>query len=142
MKIVAKLENSLDSNKVTLKTNEIVQELSIPNKSSGFGSAINGGEFLMLSLATCFCNDIYREAKKKGIHVTKVFVEVSGEFAAEGESGFNIIYSSKLEGDASDEELKKLIAHTDKVAEIQNTLRTGVTVTLMQNNKTLPPSTI
>ena len=134
MKIIAKLENSLDSNKVILKTNEIVQELSVPNKSIGYGSAVNGGEFLMLSLATCFCNDIYREAKKKGINVTKVFVEVSGEFASEGEAGFNIIYSSKLEGDASDQELRKLISNTDKVAEIQNTLRKGVTVTLMQNN--------
>ncbi len=134
MKIVATLENSFESNKVTLRTNDIEHELSIPAKAAGLGSAINGGEFLMLSLATCFCNDIYREAKKKGINVTNVIVEVSGEFAAEGESAFNIMYSSKLEGDASDEELRKLIAHTDKVAEIQNTLRSGVTVTLLQDH--------
>ncbi len=130
MKILTKLENSLDSHIVTVQSNETVQELSIPSKSTGFGSSINGGEFLLLSLATCFCNDIYREAKKKGINVTNVLVEVSGEFAAEGEPGFNITYSSELKGDASDEELRKLVAHTDKVAEIQNTLRTGISVTL------------
>ena len=134
MKIVAKLENSLESNKVIIQTNEMIQELSIPGRTNGFGSSVNGGEFLMLSLATCFCNDIYREAKKKGINITNVLVEVSGEFAKVGDPGFNIMYSSKLKGDASDEELRKLVTHTDKVAEIQNTLRAGVSVTLLSNN--------
>ncbi len=67
---------------------------------------MNGGELLLLSLATCFCNDIYREADKKGIIITRVSVEVSGEFAAEGQPGINISYSAKLEGDATDEVLR------------------------------------
>ena len=134
MKILARLENTSESNDVTIQTNENIQKLAIPSKPNGFGSSINGGELLMLSLATCFCNDIYREAKIKGIKVSKVIVEVSGEFAAAGEPGFNITYSSKLEGNATDEELKKLVIHTDKVAEIQNTLRAGVSVTLTSND--------
>jgi uncharacterized OsmC-like protein len=96
------------------------------------GSSVNGGELLCLALATCFCNDIYREAKKKNISVTKVIVEASAEFSAAGEPGYNIQYKAKLEGDASDEELLELIRHTDKVAEIQNTLRSGVKVSLLQ----------
>lgn len=83
-------------------------------------------------MATCFCNDIYREAKKKKIYITKVEVEASGEFSVEGESGYSISYSAKLEGDATDEDLNELIKHTDKMAEIQNTLRKGVKVTLMK----------
>lgn len=38
---------------------------------------------------------------------------------------------AQVEGDASDEELAELIKHTDRVAEIQNTLRQGVKVVLM-----------
>lgn len=102
----------------------------MPAKASGPGSAVNGGELLCLALATCFCNDIYREARKKNITITHVTVEASAEFAAEGEAGYNIQYEAMLEGDASDDVLKALIKHTDQVAEIQNTLRAGVKVSL------------
>lgn len=131
MKITAKVENSFNKNVVTVQTNDIVQEITIPGNSTGMGSSVNGGEFLCLALATCFCNDIYREAKKKNIRITKVSVEASGEFSAEGEPGYNMQYQAKLEGDASDEELVELIKHTDKVSEIQNTLRAGVKVSLL-----------
>ncbi|MCL6265337.1 OsmC family protein [Flagellimonas myxillae] len=130
MKIAAKVVNSLNTHQVQLETNGNINEINIPGRSSGFGSSANGGELLFLSLATCFCNDIYREAAKMNITVTKVEVEASGEFAAEGEPGYNINYKVKLEGDAPQSKLDELIAHTDKVAEIHNTLRQGVSVTL------------
>jgi uncharacterized OsmC-like protein len=132
MIITAKVENSFNENLVSVQTNDTAQELTIPGKSTGLGLSVNGGELLCLALATCFCNDIYREAKKKNISVTKVIVEASAEFSAAGEPGYNIQYKAKLEGDASDEELLELIRHTDKVAEIQNTLRSGVKVSLLQ----------
>lgn len=132
MRISAKLENSFGNNYVLVRTNDTAQQLNIPSKPSGYGSSVNGGEFLCLALATCFCNDIYREAGKKNIAISKVSVEVSGEFAAEGEPGYDIVYSAKLEGDASEKELADLIKHTDKVSEIQNTLRAGVNVKLLQ----------
>lgn len=130
MKISARLENSHQSHRTSVSTNDSTQELTIPGKAEGQGSAVNGGELLMLALATCFCNDIYREAAKKGMEITKVSVEVSGEFGAAGEPGRHFTYSAKLEGNATDEELKALLLHTDHVAEIQNTLRTGVAVVL------------
>ncbi len=67
------------------------------------------------------------------IEVTRVTVEVSGEFGGPGEPGFNITYQAKVEGDATDEELRKLIIHTDKVSEIHNTLRAGVSVNLVSD---------
>ncbi|QHT66584.1 OsmC family protein [Rhodocytophaga rosea] len=130
MKITATLENSLHHNNVIVRTNNTTQELTIPGKTSGFGSSVNGGEFLCLALATCFCNDLYREAKKRNITITKVSVEASAEFSTEGEAGYNIQYKANVEGDASKEQISELIRHTDKVAEIQNTLRAGVKVTL------------
>ncbi len=130
MIISAKVTNSYQKHSVTVKTNDNKQTLSIPGKKEGLGSAINGGELLFLALATCFCNDIYREAKKKGINITKVEVEASGEFSSEGEPGHSITYQAKVEGDASKVEIDELIRHTDKVSEIQNTLRKGVPVKL------------
>lgn len=132
MKITAKIENSFENNYVIVQTDDKAQQLRIHQKSNGYGSSVNGGEFLLLALAACFCNDIYREAEKKKIIISKVIVEASGEFAAEGEPGYNMAYSAKLEGNAPQEELIKLIKHTDKVAEIQNTLRAGVNVRLIE----------
>ncbi len=131
MLITATVENSPHSHLVRVQTNHTVQALSLPPKSNGRGSAVNGGELLCLALATCFCNDIYREAGKKNITVTKVTVEASAEFAAEGQAGYNITYRAKLEGDASEEALSALVRHTYAVAEIQNTLRAGVNVLLV-----------
>ena len=132
MKISASVESSFNQHKVVVKTNDTAQQLSVPLKSSGFGSAVNGGELLFLALATCFCNDIYREAAKKNMKITNVSVEASGEFGKEGEPGFNITYKARIEGDASDEELEELLRHTDRVAEIQNTIRVGREVVLVK----------
>ena len=87
----------------------------------------------MLALATCFCNDLYREAKKKDIPITSVDVEVTGEFGREGEPGFNFQYKANVVSDAPAEVIRELIAHTDSVTEIQNTLRKGVDVKLVDS---------
>jgi uncharacterized OsmC-like protein len=103
--------------------------MQIAPKPSGFGSSINGGELLALALATCFCNDIYREAAKRNINVRAVNVKVNSEFGAEGAPGAHFTYTADVEADASAAEIEALIQHTDQVAEIHNTLRTGVPVT-------------
>jgi organic hydroperoxide reductase OsmC/OhrA len=131
MKISVELENSLHRHVVTVRTDDQAHELSIASRPTGYGSAVNGGELLLAALATCFCNDIYREAQKQNIAVDRVTVEVSGEFGGPGEPGYNIVYSAWVEGDAPDEQLAELVRHTDRVAEVQNTLRRGVDVRLM-----------
>ena len=130
IKISAGLENSFGEHNVILETNGNTHELKIESKSEGFGSKTNGGELLFLALATCFCNDIYREANKRQIKVTKVEVNVSGEFGAEGEPAKYIEYGAKVSAEADENEIIELIKHTDKVAEIQNTLRPGIPVIL------------
>jgi organic hydroperoxide reductase OsmC/OhrA len=130
MKISATLKNQLNVHSITVQTNDSSQEVHIAPKSTGFGSSVNGGELLMVALATCFCNDIYREAKKKNITVSGVEVVVTGEFGAEGEAGGNFQYKAKVHSDAPLAVIEELIVHTDKVAEIQNTLRRGVGIML------------
>ena len=133
MHISASVWNSNRQNKVTVNTNDSSKELAIPHKPEGKGSSVNGGELLFLALATCFCNDIYREAAKRGMEVTSVKVDVSGEFGGEGEPGSNIQYEVKVVADAPDDEVRDLIAYVDKIAEVHNTLRAGTPVTLLQN---------
>lgn len=130
MKISARIENQRNSHSVTLVTNGIEQSLAIPPKADGFGSSANGGELLFLALATCYCNDLYREARKRSIKIHSVLVEVEGEFGAEGEGATNIVYSASVDGNAPKEDLLALMRHTDTVAEIQNTLRSSASVTL------------
>jgi len=130
MNIVARLNNHSNVHSVTVETNGVARELSIPAKQSGSGSAVNGGELLCLALATCFCNDLYREALKKGIVIRQVTVEASAEFGAVGAPGYDFRYSAHAEGDATPEEIEALIRHTDTVSEIQNTLRHGASVVL------------
>jgi uncharacterized OsmC-like protein len=130
MTITATIKNSLQQNDISVATAGNEKEIVIPSKSNGQGSSVNGGELLFLSLATCFCNDIYREAVRRNIIIKSVEVTVMGEFGMEGEPASNISYKVNIQSDAPKNEIAKLINHVDRVAEIHNTLRKGVTVSL------------
>jgi uncharacterized OsmC-like protein len=132
MKISARIENAEGTHQVSLRTNDNAHSIIIPPKSTGFGSSVNGGELLFLALATCYCNDIYREAAKRGIKVERLEVEADGEFGAEGEPAKHVSYRAKVTAEASDEEIRELMRFTDQVAEIQNTLRVQTPVLLVQ----------
>jgi organic hydroperoxide reductase OsmC/OhrA len=130
MKISATVQNSEGQHHVTLRTNDNVHSLAILPRPTGFGSSANGGELLFLAVATCYCNDIYREAAKRGLKVEQVEVEVEGEFGAEGEPARNVSYRAKVTAQASEAQIRELMSHTDRVAEIQNTLRVETPVIL------------
>jgi organic hydroperoxide reductase OsmC/OhrA len=130
VKTNARIENSHGTHRATVTTNGNGREIAIPARDSGYGSSVNGGELLFLALATCYGNDIYREAAKRGIEVQAVEVEVDGAFGAEGEPATGVTYRARVAANASEAEIKALMAHTDTVAEIQNTLRAPTPVTL------------
>lgn len=130
MQISAQIQNSKGSHQVVLKTGDHAHSIAIPTKSTGYGSSTNGGELLFLALATCYCNDIYREAAKRGIQVDYVEVQVNGEFGAEGEPAKNVAYQAKVAANAREEEILDLMRFTDHMAEIQNTLRIETPVVL------------
>lgn len=132
MNILAHLENEAGRHQVSLRTNDQVHSLEIASRATGFGSSVNGGELLFLALATCYCNDIYREAAKQGIRVESVEVQVEGEFGAEGEGATDVRYRARIAAQASEDAIRALAAATDRVAEIQNTLRAGTPVTLSE----------
>lgn len=130
MRIGAVLDNAQGTHVVTLTTESSSQPLSIAPRPSGYGSSVNGGELLFAALATCYCNDIYREAKKRGIDVKRVHVEVDGEFGAEGEPATNVRYQARIAGSADEVAIRELMRATDRLAEIHNTLRIGTQVRL------------
>lgn len=130
MKISASVHSSQAAFETAVQTNDSQKTIVIDPKSTG-GSSVNGGELLVLALATCFCNDIYREAARQGITIRNVNVEVSAEFGGVGEPGTGFRYNARVDADADAEIIRALIEHTDKVAEIHNTLRRGTAVTLV-----------
>jgi organic hydroperoxide reductase OsmC/OhrA len=131
MRISAVVTNSRDSHAVTVRTGEAELSLSVPSKVSELGSGVNGGEFLMLALATCYCNDLYREAKRLGISIEGVRVEAAADFPGIGLAATNVTYIAKIQSQASTEELQRLLRETDAVAEVHNTLRAAVPVRLV-----------
>jgi organic hydroperoxide reductase OsmC/OhrA len=128
--ISALVKNAHGSHDVAVATEDSRKSLAVPCRDSGFGSAINGGELLMLALATCYCNDLYREAARLGIAVDSVEVSASADFEGVGLAARNITYKARVVSSASDTDVARLLHETDAVAEIHNTVRSGVPVKL------------
>ena len=129
MIISATVKNSFEKHDAVVSTNNNQKILNIPPKAEGLGSSVNGGELLFLALATCFCNDIYREAAKRNMSIDSVEVLVTGEFGGEGEPALNIVYKPKVEASHhSQQEIDELISYVDNIAEIHNTIRKGAEV--------------
>jgi len=134
MLISAIVRNSEGGHQVSVQTGEATRSLAIPSKLSGKGSAVNGGEFLLLALATCYCNDLYREAGRLNIQVEGVVVEATADFPGIGLAATNIQYAVKVSSSASPEDVAALVRQTDAVAEVHNTIRAGVPVTLSKDH--------
>ncbi|PPK87398.1 putative OsmC-like protein [Neolewinella xylanilytica] len=131
MNISARLGGSSDTLKVDLDTAGNQKSLSLPPKPSGGGAAVNGGEMLLLALATCYYNDLYREAVRRNLQIDRVEVTVNGVFGGEGEPAQHISYGVRITADRHGEaDIDDLIRHVDRVAEIHNTLRQGISVSL------------
>jgi organic hydroperoxide reductase OsmC/OhrA len=130
MLISAIVDNKFQRHQITLTTGGKSHTLDVQPRGSGLGSSANGGELLCLAMATCYCNDIYREAAKRGIEVIGVEVQANAEFEAEGAPAKRLSYRVVVRANAPDASIRELIAHTDKVAEVQNTLRLGLPVAL------------
>lgn len=91
------------------------------------GPAGNGAQVLHLSVALCVLNDTYREAEKLGIKILGVAVEADGGFDDDWRST-GVTYSVTLDSPAPPEDLARLGAVVDEVAEIPRALRSGAAV--------------
>lgn len=128
MQILAHVRNSATDHAVRVTTAGHDKPLPVPGRAGG-GSAVNGGEFLMLALATCYCNDLYREAARLRLTLTDMEVEATADFDGVGLAARNVTYRARITSPASPEQIEQLLRETDAVAEVHNTLRTGGAVT-------------
>jgi organic hydroperoxide reductase OsmC/OhrA len=94
------------------------------------GLGYSGGDLLLLALGACYTNDIFREAAKRKIDVCSVAVDIQGDWGGDPIRAQNVAYSVTVEAHGPEKEIQELIAHTDRVAEIHNSLRMGTEVTL------------
>jgi organic hydroperoxide reductase OsmC/OhrA len=101
------------------------------SRPAAWAWAYSGGELLFLVLGACYCNDIFREAAKRGMVVKSVAVDVEGDWGGDPVRAQNVTFSVKVEAEAGEAEIQDLIVHTDRVAEIHNSLRLGTPVKLM-----------
>ncbi|MEV5712478.1 OsmC family protein [Amycolatopsis mediterranei] len=84
-----------------------------------------GGHLLNLAAAGCVLNDLYREAERLGIELAGVRVTAGGGFDTTTWASTGITYSVELDSAAPTEELDRLLAVVDDVAEIPRALRAG-----------------
>jgi organic hydroperoxide reductase OsmC/OhrA len=130
MDISATVWNSPDEgHQVVVRTDGVAHTLVVPKKAAGRGSAVNGGEFLMLALATCYCNDLWREAAQLGLQLDAVEIEASATFAGPGLAASEVRYRAWISSPEPQGAIDELLRVTDAVAEVHNTLRAGVEVT-------------
>ncbi len=138
MRISASLTHAPGQHRVVLRTGDAEHTLPVAPKASGGGSATNGGEFLMLALATCYCNDLYREAARLGVVLERVEVQAEAEFAGIGLAARDVRYRARVQSPAPPDTIARLLRETDAVAEVHNTLRQGVPVQWIDGG---PPET-
>lgn len=101
-----------------------------PVEGGGGGKGFNGGQLLHLAVAGCVSNDLFREARTRGITLRRVVVIADGGFDGSPALSSGISYEVEIEGDASDAELEALVQYVDEIAEIPGSLRRGTPVTL------------
>jgi putative redox protein len=94
-----------------------------PAAAGGGGRGFNGGQLLHLAAAGCVSNDLFREASKRGIELTRVVITADGGYGGQPAVSTGISYSVEIEGLAPEAELRALVRHVDEIAEIPNSLR-------------------
>lgn len=127
MEISARLKSTPGAVEAVVATNGATQAIALPARPGG-GSGVNGGELLMLALATCYCNDVYREAQREGVPIDAVEVDARADFPGRGVGAANVRYRAQVTSSAPDERVQKLLRDTDDVAEIHRSLRAGTYV--------------
>jgi len=130
MDVSATVKSSRNAHEACVGTAGNSQSIAIPGKPSGQGSAVNGGELMLLPLATCYCNDLYREAARLGIPLDGVEVTATATFPGIGLAATDIRYEVGISSPAPPAAIADLVRQTDAVVEVHNTIRTGVPVLL------------
>ncbi|MFL5797654.1 MAG: OsmC family protein [Actinomycetota bacterium] len=99
-----------------------------PAQAGGGGQGFSGGQLLNLAVAGCISNDLFREAAREGITLRRVRVAVRSDYQGDPAVSTPIEYEVEVDGDAPEQDIRRLVAHVDEIAEIPNSLRRGTEV--------------
>jgi hypothetical protein len=91
-------------------------------------AAPNGAGVLHVAVALCVLNDVYREGEALGVPVQGVRVGARGVFDTESWLSTGITYVVDVDSTAPDDEVARLVARVDEIAEIPRVLRAGMSV--------------
>jgi uncharacterized OsmC-like protein len=108
---------------VTIDAGEGAGELRI-----GF----DADELLALAVGASVVRSLLREARRRGIRVTEVAVDVSTEAAGDDTREPGEVISVTVAADADENAVVEMIEHADRTAPISNRLRFGSSVRLTQ----------
>lgn len=114
-----------------------VQVVDEPPGLLGENTAQNPSEILLSALGSCLSVGIHANARARGIELTKLELELEGDINITSVWGINdsskaplgitdVRIKAHIEGDASQEELAKLVAHANQWSPISNTVRNPV----------------
>lgn len=113
-------------------TSESGDAVRFPHKWTSAGvtaeTEFTGGHLLHLAAAGCVLNDMYREAATLGIELAGVRVTAAGGFDTATWQSTGIEYSVEVSSAAGPDEVARLVAAVDQVAEIPRAIRAGATV--------------
>lgn len=99
-------------------------------QAGGMGLGFNGGELLLLAIGGCYCNDLFREAARRGLVIKSVQVVVEADWGGEPVRAQRVTLAPRVEAEANEAVILDLITSTDRMAEIPNSLRLGTPVRL------------
>jgi uncharacterized OsmC-like protein len=128
--MTATITSSPGAHDASVATEGAARAIAIPPKEGAPGSSASGGELLMLAIASCYGNDVFREAAARGIPIERVEVTAEADFPAAGRPGEGLRYRVRVVSPAPEEAVRELLAHTDAVAEIHATVRRGTPIEL------------
>jgi uncharacterized OsmC-like protein len=106
--------------------------VAVPHAWTGAGVTVeatfSGAHLLHLAVAGCVLNDVYREADKLGLRIDGVRVTAQGGFEEGTWRSTGIEYLVAVDSTLGADEVERLLAVVDDVAEIPRTLAAGTAV--------------
>lgn len=117
-----------------------VHVIDEPPQLLGDDTAPNPSEATLAALGSCLAVGIHANAIARGIQLTRLELELEGDINVTAVWGVGDLDPAKrlgftairvivrLEGDASEEELSALVAHSNRWSPVANTLRNPVNV--------------
>ena len=108
---------------VSVRTHAVVVDR--PQEKGGSDLGPLGGELLLVAEGGCLMSNLVAAAQARNITLVRAEMEVRGEQAQSPARFARIEVDVRLEADAADEDLDKLVTIAERACLVSNTLRAG-----------------